>query len=934
MKWPWRRRYDELDEEIRAHIEMSVRERVERGESPDAARAAARREFGNVGLVKETTRDVWGWVWLERIVQDVRYGLRMLRKNPGFTAVAVLTLALGIGANTAIFSLIDALLLRSLPVRDPQELVVLKWSAHKDPHFSSSSNYGDCQIQSPRDNMSACSFSHPFFDELRAQSGIFSSVTASGGTLQLDLTGVGPASLLQGLLVAGNYFDTVGVRRAVGRMILPSDEEPSAPPVVVLSYGYWERTFGGSPSIVGKTFALNGVPTTIVGVAERRFSGLTPGIRLDAWLPLSLRPRVSAFWTPQQEDVGAFYLLIVGRLRPDVPRGEAEAAVSSLFRNETLHAPQPLFAETDEPAVKLLPVQSGLNGGARGKYSASLLLMMCAVGIVLLIACANVAGLLLARSAARQKEIAVRLALGAGRGRIVRQLLVESVLLSALGAAFGVLLAIWGAHAIIALLASGTTLPLGFDASIDTRVLLFTAATALLTGILFGLAPAMRSTRVDLTPALKDGGRGSAGAGGARNHWFTMGNALVIGQIALTMIVLVGAGLLVRTLRNLRNVDPGFDTSNVLDFDINPMIGGYKGTQIDVLYANLQRRLSTIPGVESVGYSGHTLLSGGLGATRFHLPGSDENSSVASDSLSVGPNFFATMKFTFLEGRDFSPAEFASASEYTAAWFAYMAAQGASAASNSGAPKSSNPTPMIVNQMFVRRYLGNTNPLGQRLEGGLASDRGTGYVIIGVVRDAKYVNLRRDIQPTAYVPAAGFRAAFELRTAGNPTSIIPAVRSVVNQVASNLPIFDVAAQSQNIELLLYQERLVAQLSSFFGVLALVLACVGLYGLLSYEVARRTREIGIRMALGAEQRDVMKMVVGDGLALTITGVVAGIAAALGVMRYLGSILYDVRPGDPATLATVAGILLIVALAACCVPARRATRVDPMVALRYE
>jgi predicted permease len=934
MRWPWSRRYDELDEEIRAHIDMSVRERVERGESPDAARAAARREFGNVGLVKETTRDAWGWVWVERLAQDVRYGLRMMRRTPGFTIVAVLTLALGIGANTAIFSLIGALFLRSLPVRDPQELVVLKWSAHNDPPFSSSSNFGDCQIQPPRDNIAACSFSHPFFDELRMQSGIFSSVTASGGTLQLDLSGVGPASLLQGLLVAGNYFDTVGVRRAVGRMILPSDEAPSAPPVAVLSYGYWQRIFGGSPSIVGKTVDLNGVPTTIVGVAERGFSGLTPGISVNAWLPLSLRPRLSTFWTPQGEDAGAVYILIIGRLRPDVPRGEAEAAVSSLFRNEMLHGAKPLSVAADEPAVKLLPVQSGLNGGARGKYSASLLLLMFAVGIVLLIACANVAGLLLARSAARQKEIAVRLALGAGRGRIVRQLLVESVLLSAFGAAFGVLVAVWGAHAIVALLASGATSPLGFNASIDTRVLLFTAAIALLTGILFGLAPAMRSTRVDLTPALKDGGRGFAGAGGARNHWFTLGNALVIGQMALTMIVLVGAGLLVRTLRNLRNLDPGFDTSNVLDFDINPMISGYKGTQIDVLYGNLQSRLSAIPGVESVGYSGHTLLSGGLGATRFHLPGSTENTSVASDILSVGPNFFATMKFTFVEGRDFSPAEFASASDSTAAFFAYIAAQRASAGANSGAPKSSNPTPTIVNQMFVRRYLGNADPLGQRLEDGQSSDHGTSYVIVGVVRDAKYVNLRRDIEPTAYVPAAGGRAAFELRTAANPTSIIPAVRSAVNQVASTLPIFDVATQSQNIDLMLYQERLGAQLVSVFGVLALILACIGLYGLLSYEVTRRTREIGIRMALGAAQSDVLKMVIGEGLALTITGVAVGVAAAFAVTRYLGRVLYDVRPGDPLTLAVVAATLLLVALAACWTPARRATRVDPMVALRYE
>ena len=867
MRWPWRRRDDELDEEIRAHIEMSAQEREDRGATADEARAAARREFGNVGLVKETTRDVWGWTWAERTWQDVRYGLRMMRRNPGFTAVAVLTLALGIGANTAIFSLIDALFLRSLPVRDPQELVLLKWSAHKQPNFYSSANFGDCQQLSPRDYMTACSFSHPFFDELHSQSGIFSSVAASGGTLQLDLSGSGPASIMRGLIVSGNYFNTLGVRPAIGRMIEPSDENPSAAPVAVLGYGYWQRVFGGSIAVVGKTVDLNGVPTTIVGVAEHRFAALTPGSDPDAWLPLSLRPRLSIRWNSKAEGAGSIYLLIIGRLKPWVPRGEAQAAVSLLFRNEMIHGAQPMSEEADAPAVSLFPVQNGLNGGARGKYSTPLFILMLAVGIVLLIACANVAGLLLARSATRQKEMAVRLALGAGRRRIVRQLLTESLLLSLFGAALGILFATWGAHIILALLATGSTRPLGFDASLDTRVLLFTAGIGLLTGIIFGLAPAMRGTRVDLTPALKDGGNSSGGARRARKRWFNIGNSLVVGQIALAMIVLVGAGLLVRTLQNLRNVDPGFDIRNVLNFNINPTLIGYKGARVDALYRNLQDRLAAIPGVTSVSYSSGTLLSGGLMATAFHLAGAPAKSDVNSDILPVGPNFFTTMKFSLLRGRDFSPADVVSAS-----------ASAAAEAAASPAPPA--PAAVIVNQTFARRYFGGVDPLGQRFGNSAAwgqNDNGPGYVIIGVVRDAKYDSLRREISPTAYVPATGGGASFEMRTAVDPTSIIPAVQSVVNQIDSSLPIFGVMTESQSVDQLLFQERLIARLSSFFGILALILACIGLYGLLSYEVSRRTREIGIRMALGAGQRDVLRMVVEEGLELTIAGAVFGVAA---------------------------------------------------------
>ncbi|HUK30953.1 MAG TPA: ABC transporter permease, partial [Candidatus Acidoferrum sp.] len=685
--------------------------------------------------------------------------------------------------------------------------------------------------------------------------------------------------------------------------------------------------FGGSPSVIGKIFDLNGVATTIVGVAEPRFTGLTPGIAPDAWVPLSLNPRLSPGWTPREDDAGSIWILIIARLKPDVPREKAQASVNLLFRNEMLYGAQPFSKEADEPSVTLLLAQTGLVG-ARGTYSTPLFILMLAVGIVLLIACANVAGLLLARSAARQKEITLRLALGASRWRIARQLLTESILLSVCGGLLGILLAIWGAHAIVAFVASGSSEPLGFDTSIDIRVLLFTAGISLLTGIFFGLAPAMRGTELDLTAALKESAGSSAGAGRARNKWFNIGNYLVIGQVALTMVVLVGAGLLVRTLQNLRNINPGFDSSNVLNFRINPRLIGYKGAQVDTLYRNLQARLKAIPGVTSVSFSNAALLSGNWGSTSFHLPGAPDKSLVDSDILSVGPDFFATMKIPFLEGRDFSSEEFVSAS------ISGAALTPASSPSTNSPSQPSAPKPVIVNQTFVHSYFGKGDPLGQRFSDSGVGPSDPGYVVIGVVRDAKYSSLRREIRPTTYVPVAGRGVFFETRTAGNPASIIPAVQSIVNQLDSRLPIFNVATESQSIDELLFQERLVARISSFFGILALILACVGLYGLLSYEVTRRTREIGIRMALGAHAESVLRIVIMQGIVLAAIGIVIGIGAAIGVTRYLGSILYDVHPGDPITQISVGLLLMTVAFVACWIPARRATRVDPMIALRNE
>jgi predicted permease len=968
-----------------------------------------------------------------KLLQDVRYGLRMLAKSPGFTTVAILTLALGIGANTAIFSLIDAVMLRSLPAANPSQLVVLTWTAHSQPNTHGYMSAGDCagnlgMGQNPSQNPSGCSFSEPIFHEIE-RAKLFSGTAAFGNTGRLDLSGNGPATVIQGQLVSGDFFRTLGVKAAAGRVFEPRDDSPSAAPVAVLNYGYWQSAFGGSRDVVGRTIELNSVPFTIVGVAEQRFRGITPGSDFDVWLPLAEGARISSSgpfrWNNRQDDAGFWWLTIVGRLKPGTQLAQTQAAASGIFSNEMIHgavpmfhggpgggpgplpagpgggtvvrqmvlgsapsppngknaaggpapkqltpemgsvpirreapsgtppqsagkkpfmmpapqgaapaagaqagamsgSPQTSFSAADNPELKLVPAQNGLTG-SRTRYSDALYVLMLAVGIILLIACANVAGLMLARAAARQKEMAVRLALGAGRTRIVRQLLTESVMLSVLGGVLGILFAYWGAHTIISFVSSNQTRPLGFATGVDLRVLGFTFTVSLLTGILFGLAPAFRSVRVDLTPALKEGEGGTANALHLGGRWFSAGNALVVAQVALAVVVLVGAGLLARTLANLRSVDVGFDSRNILIFAIDPTLAGYKEPQVDSFYRDLQGRLAATPGVMSASYSRMPLLSGGLMITSFHWPGTPQDQESDADVLDVGPNFFATLHIPFLLGRNFDPSDYAIA-----------AANRAAEISNTS-PSAGAATPVIVNQAFVEKYLAKENPLGKRFGESPADANGPaspGYEIIGVVRDAKYNSLRREIHATMYSPQSGGGASFELRTAADPQAILPAIRGVVAQMNANLPLFNITTESQQIDRLLFQERLIARLSGIFGLLALVLACIGLYGLLSYEVSRRTREIGIRMALGAQPGSVLKLVLRQGIALAMVGAVVGIGVALGVTRYLASMLYEVHANDPVTMIAVAVLLVFVALAACYIPARRATRVDPIVALRYE
>jgi predicted permease len=878
---------------------------------------------------------------MQTLWQDLRYGLRLLAKAPGFTAVAVLTLALGIGANTAIFSLIDAVMLRSFPVRDPDHLVILQWAAHRNFINGEYSSFGDCN----ETGHTGCSFPLPIFRDIRAQSNVFAGVMACAGPASLDLGGNGPTGTVAGEIVSGDYFSALDVSAFIGRTLRPDDDSPSASPVAVISYAFWQSAFGGTRSVLGRTILLNKVPFTIVGVADRSFTNLSPGMTQDLWLPIAMMPRLQISWGNDIDGMHNWWLLILGRLKPGVSPPQAQAAASLVFGNEVLHGSERMARPGDDPRIFVTRARDTLVG-QRGHFATMLYVLMFAVGIILLIACANVAGLLLSRAATRQKEMAVRLALGASRSTILRQLLTESVLLSVLGGMIGILFAFWGLHAITALVTGRSSTSFPYVVSPDWRVLSFALGICFLTGVLFGLAPAFRSTRVDLTPALKESG--SSLPGGAASIGFRLGNALVIAQVALSVLVLIGAGLLVRTLENLRSIDPGFNVRNLLLFEVEPGRLGYKGVQVEDLLNRMRGRLAAIPGVSSVSYSSMALLTGGEWSTNVYVEGQPRGTVSHMDMLAPGPGFFHTMGIPLLEGRLFTPEDFQQAQEkYESKTAAPKSSIAAASAARAAEPAKAVPDTVnvLVNEAFARKYFPSENPLGKGIgeEHGYSGASGGAWTvsssrdwqIVGVVGDTKYDTLRHEVGPIVYLPFTNSYGGYlELRTAVDPHTLIPAVQNVVKETDSGLPLSKITTLTEQIDHLMSQERQVARLSGFFALVALILACMGLYGLLSYDVSRRTREIGIRMALGAQPQDVLRMVVGHGLVMAFVGIAIGIAVALGVTRYLDAMLYGVHANDPVTMIAVSVLLGAVALAACQVPARHAMRVDPMVALRYE
>ncbi len=900
---------------------------------------AAKRAYGGVEQAKQAHRDERSFLWIEQAVQDLRYAVRMLAKSPGFAAVAILTLALGIGANTAIFSEINAVMLQSLPAEDPQRLVIFEWNALHKPKLHSQSSYGDCSGD--------CVFSVPFFQTLANHTNTLSGIVAFVGPLEVNFSGNGPASITRGLYVSGDYFSTVGTKVFMGRSLAPSDYSPSASPAIVLDYGYWKRAFGADPSAVGRVVRLNNVEATIVGVASPGFTSLTPGKRQDFYMPLSLSRQVKSEWWGTKDrlsDATTWWVVIVGRLKPGATIVQAQTEATTLFQREVLHGAKPAFAVGDAPVIKLLPARQALDGES-SQIAPMLDVIMAAVGLVLLIACANVAGLILARSTKRQKELALRQALGAGRARIARQLLTESVLLSGAGGALGILLAMWGVDAITKFVSSGLDQPFPYVIALDWRVLAFTTGVTLATGVLCGLAPTLRGASRDLTPSLRENSSSVPGGASRAGSRFRLGDALVVAQVALSIVVLVGAGLLVRTLQKIQAVDPGFDTQNILLFGINPSLAGYKDHQTAQLYRQLQQRFASLPGVVSASYSEEALLSQSWSSTDVHLDGAPPKKNVDTSILPVGSDFFSVMRIPVVAGRVFTPVDFAAAETTQAAITAAAEAAAASPDERTTAKapipqmeSQTPPVPVIVNRAFVRKFFPNEDPLGRHMGNGQEDEPAIGpqpgYRIVGIAGDTRYERLQSDIQPTMFTPLVANSAHFELRASGDPIVLVKEVRAAVAEADNNLPLFEVRTQTQQIEQTLFRERLMARFSSLFGLLALALACIGLYGLLSYEVARRTRELGIRMALGAQKRDLMRLVVRRGILLSIIGAIIGVGVSLAVTRLMVSVLFSVRPNDPTTIAGVSLLLVLVALAACLIPARRAMRIDPMVALREE
>jgi predicted permease len=882
-----RRRLDaELQNDMEFHREMAQR--------------AGNKNFGNTLRLREQAYEAWGWTWLDRLIQDLRYGIRMLAKSPAYTAIITLTLALAIGANTAIFSLINAVMLRSLPVRDPQQLVMPQWSALHDGNDLIAPSFGDCNSGSRGATaVTGCSLSYPFFQQIQQQNNLFSSTAAFAGTIPLNVSGNGAAVIAQGEIVSGNFFETMGVHAALGRLLDAEDDKPGAPAAAVLTYAWWQRAFDSSPSVIGRAIRLNNVAVTIVGVAEPGFTRLTPGKAVDVWVPIHQGSALQQPWLTTT-DPNFWWVVVVGRLQPGVSRQQAQSVLNTLFFNASVHGAKPVWTAKDSPRLALLPAQQGLTG-IREMFGAPLKLLMAAVGLVLLIACANVAGLTLARSAAREREIVVRLAIGAARRPVIRQLLTESLLLSFLGASVGAVLAWVGATGLAAAFSSANSWrPLQIDLHLDLRVFFFTLGTALFTGIAFGLAPAFRGSRSNVTAQLK-GNTTTVASTRGRGRRFGLGNGLVVLQVAISMVVLAGAGLLLRTIDKLHSIDPGFNTHNLILFNIDPGLAGYKDEQLPDLYSNIRTRIAALPGVVDVGYSAVALLTGGVVQGDVNPEGSADKSHTPVQILFVGPNFFTTMKIPLLEGRQLTEAD------------------------------AKGPKHAMVNRAFVQKFLSGRNPIGVHLGDGNSKP---GTEIVGVVGDTRYANLRRVNAPIVFYPMGPSGATFEVRTAVSPATLMPAVRSTVNSIDANVPVVHLRTQMDSIDMLLFSELLLARLFGLFGALGLLLACIGLYGLLSYEVERRTREIGIRTALGAQRSTIWSMVVRQGIVLVIIGTLAGCGAAFGVTRLLASLLYDVRPADPLTFGLTGGLLLLVGVLACSLPARRATRVDPMAALRCE
>jgi len=870
-----RKREKELDEEVRSHLEMAVRERAERGEKKEEAEHAARREFGNVGLVVEVTKDIWGWRWLRDLADDARYGLRMLTKNPGFTAVAVLTLALGIGANAAIFNTANAALWRTLPVADPQSLVRL--------------------IAVRQDHRESNILPVGVAEELR-RSGIFSDViTRTDDGLSFSYNGSG-AERVVGEVVSPNFFAFLGVRPVHGQGFSVGVQKGQWAPEVVLSYRFWQRRFGSDPQVLGHNIRLNNYPLAIVGVSPPDFYSLVVGF--DPELRVPEMPRGQSL--SQSELLSSPYAEIIARLNPGIGIAQAEAATDAACQ-QFLRDHQ-LDRHEVNPArhIRLVPGGRGWQGDLR-QYRTSLLVLVGLAGVVLLVTAFNLTGMLLARATTRRRELAVRAAIGAGRSRLIRQMFTESALLAMAAGAVGLAIMSSTGNTILRFLPQGH-INMVLDLSPDLRTLWFTAGLTILAGVVIGLVPSLQSTGNNVSLGLKSDS--AASIGDAKGGIFRQ--ALTIGQVALSLLLLTIAGLFERSLANLRAADPFPQPDRVLLFRMKPQKEFYDGQRIRTLTADVVRRMSTLPGVELAALAEEGPY-GSRGALRSAVHASDGRT-VDADMDIVSPGLFATLGIPLFNGRDFSERD-----------------------------NERSKAVVVVDELLAQRLFGSSNPIGKMIEAPVQGND-VAFEIIGVVRSSRYYDLHQTSPPMIFYnlqQAGPYMPTLHVRvSSANPETVVSEVRREFGVIDRNVPIFDIRTLRDRVLGTLAQQRLVSDLAGAFGALALSLVAVGLYGLMAFSVAQRTREIGIRAALGADRKRIMTLVAWQGMRIVFIGVALGLPASFLLTRLMAGMLYNVHPDDPLSFATETFVLGMVSLLACYIPARTATKVDPMVALRYE
>ena len=830
---------------------------------------------------------------MQILLQEIRYSLRSLRKTPVFTTVAILSLALGVGANTAIFTLMDQVLLRMLPIHNPAEIVMLDAP-------------GPSQGSTRNDN----AFSYPMYTDLKNSNSVFTGMLARFAT-ECSLSSGNQTERVQAELVSGNFFEVLGVRTALGRRFTPDDDKtPNAHPLVILTDGYWARRFGRDKSVLNRTVLVNAHPMTVIGVTAPGFYGIEIGSATDILVPMMMKAQITPNWD-DMNNRRSFWLNIFARLRPDVSATQAEAAMNVSYRQflesevKDLKGNARFKKRFVEKHLNLLP---GLRGRSqlRKRFSTPLIVLMCMVGMVLLIACANVANLLIARAAARQKEVAIRLALGATRYQIVRQFLVESTLLSLAGGTAGLLFASWTSEALVRLLPfEGAAATLSTNP--DLRVLAFTLALSVITGLLFGLAPALQSTRPNLAPTLKDESGNSSAAGGQVR--FRKG--LVVAQVALSLLLLIGGGLFAKSLYNLKSLNPGFRTDHIMTFTIDPSLNAYKLPEILALFENLQKRIGATPEVRSVSTAYVSLMTGDSNRSTVKVEGyqSKEDEDMNPDTNGIGTDFFTTMGIPLVAGRDFTERDGPSA-----------------------------PKVAIVNETMAHYFFGNANPIGRRFKFGGGEEGKLNIEIVGLAKDGKFVEYKEKNRRLIYLPYRQAdnldRMTFYVQTARDPNAMAAVLQKIIHQADPNLPVFQVKNMQAQVDESLFVERIIALLSAFFGLLATLLAAIGLYGVMAYAVTHRTREIGIRMALGAERRNVLWLVMREVTLMAGIGIAIGLPCAYLLGRLVESQLFGLSAKDPGILAIATASLAFVALLSGYLPAERATRVDPMVALRYE